>query len=170
VAGGAARRTDDLDGHRHGGGAERDPGAGSSSDGERPTRRPHRLREVASLPGAARTEPAVAQKDLAAHLNVSESAITYLLAPRNTIPPAQDAYRQGQVTQKGMVELSKAPPEDQPDLLAPWWAARPLRRSRPYAGSMPRATSHRRTATRRQGRLRSARVQAQGNGGSPTSC
>lgn len=52
-------------------------------------------------------------KDLAAHLNIDPSMIARLLAPSNTIPAVQEAFRQGAVNTAQVYEISHAASEQQ---------------------------------------------------------
>lgn len=66
-----------------------------------------------------RLNPGWTQKDLAAHLRVSEATITHLMAVFKTIPAVQDAYRGGRLSRTDVYGISKASdPREQHALLA----------------------------------------------------
>ena len=56
-------------------------------------------------------------KDLAAHLKLSESTVTKYLSPSKCIPEAQKALEQGQIGITAAYEISRAPAEQQGELL-----------------------------------------------------
>ncbi len=61
--------------------------------------------------------PGWANKDLAAHLNLSESTVTKYLAPSRCIPEVQQALEAGRVGITAAYEISRAPAEQQGELL-----------------------------------------------------
>lgn len=56
-------------------------------------------------------------KDLASHLKLSESTVTKYLSPSKCIPEAQKALEQGQIGITAVYEISRAPAEQQGELL-----------------------------------------------------
>lgn len=64
-----------------------------------------------------RLNPGWTNKDLAAHLKLSEGAVTKYLAPGRAIPEVRQALDAGQVGITTVYEIAKAPPESQARLL-----------------------------------------------------
>ena len=56
-------------------------------------------------------------KDLASHLKLSESTVTKYLSPSKCIPEAQKALEQGQIGITAVYEISRAPADQQGELL-----------------------------------------------------
>lgn len=64
-----------------------------------------------------RLNPGWTHKDLAAHLNLSESSVTKYLAPGRAIPEVQAALEAGRVGVTTVYEIAKADPQQQAELL-----------------------------------------------------
>ncbi|MGL5094485.1 MAG: ParB/RepB/Spo0J family partition protein, partial [Planctomycetia bacterium] len=64
-----------------------------------------------------RLNPGWSNKDLAAHLKLSEPTVTKYLAPGRAIPEVRQALEAGQVGITTVYEIAKAPPESQARLL-----------------------------------------------------
>lgn len=64
-----------------------------------------------------RLNPGWTNKDLAAHLRLSESTVTKYLAPGRAIPQVRRALEAGQVGITTVYEIAKAAPEEQAELL-----------------------------------------------------
>jgi ParB family chromosome partitioning protein len=64
-----------------------------------------------------RLNPGWSNKDLAAHLKLSESTVTKYLAPSRCIPEVQQALEAGRVGITAVYEISRAPAEQQGELL-----------------------------------------------------
>jgi ParB family transcriptional regulator, chromosome partitioning protein len=66
----------------------------------------------------ARLNPDWSNKDLAAHLKLSESTVTKYQAPSRCIPEVQNALRAGKLGITAVYEISRVPADQQPALLA----------------------------------------------------
>ncbi len=64
-----------------------------------------------------RLNPQWSNKDLASHLKLSESTVTKYMAPSRCIPEVQEALEAGQIGITACYEISRAPQEQQAELL-----------------------------------------------------
>lgn len=65
-----------------------------------------------------RLNPGWGNKELAAHLHLSESTVTKYLAPSRCIPQVQEAFDAGKLGVTACYEISRAAPEQQAEMLA----------------------------------------------------